>query len=240
MKPTLLLLPNLLFDHRHHELFLPPSVDRAVESIDGLICESEKGGRRFLSRFKTKKLTHEIPIAIYNKNTTDEDLDFYLEPIQKGERWGLISDAGLPCIADPGAKLVARARQLGIPVQAFIGPSSISLALMLSGLSGQSFIFHGYLPKEDAELAQVLPRLERESTERGMTQIFMERPYKNQRTLEVLLDTLDDSTILCVAAELTSPEQMVLTQKVAFWKKSSLPVLDKKNALFLFSRKKGH
>ena len=144
--PALLLLPNVLGEHAHHQPFLPASVDKAVESLDGLIAESHACGRRFLGRFQTKKPAQDIPLALYNEHSTDDDLDFLLEPMTKGERWGLISDGGLPCIADPGYKLVARARQLGIIVQAFVGPSSITpffdavravcTAILLSRLSG--------------------------------------------------------------------------------------------------------
>lgn len=234
-KPALLLLPNLLGEHRHHEVFLPQSVDRAVASIDGLIAESEKSGRRFLSRFKTKKPVRETPIAVYNENTPDDDIDFFLEPIRQGERWGVISDCGLPCIADPGAKLVRRAHLLGLQVQAFVGPSSIFLALMLSGLSGQSFTFHGYLDKDLTKLRDSVLQLEVDSRKRGITQIFMERPYRNRQVMETLLETLDDRTVLCVAWELTMPEQGVITQPIAIWKKSPIPNLDKKNALFVFN-----
>ena len=233
---ALLLLPNLLGEHRKHELFLPQSVDKAVSTIDGLIAESEKAGRRFLSRFSTKKAVNEIPLALYNENTPDGDIDFLLEPMTKGERWGLVSDGGLPCIADPGAKLVRRARLLGIPIQAFVGPSSILLALMLSGLPGQRFCFHGYLDKDSKQFKHSLIALEKESKEKNLTQIFMERPYHNRIALETVLETLKDTTILCVAWELTMPEQGVVSQPVALWKKSPLPNIDKKNALFLLNQ----
>lgn len=232
-KPTLLLLPNLIAENRHHEMFLPASVDKAVATLDGLISESEKEGRRYLSRFQTKKPPHEIPLALYNTHTPDEDIDFYLEPLIKGERWGIISDSGLPCIADPGAKIVSRARAMGIQIQAFVGPSSIFLALMHSGLSGQCFTFQGYLDKDQTRLARKVKELENESKRRKMTQIFMERPYMNQKMLETLLDTLEDETMLCVARELTGPDQKIQSQSVAIWKKSPLPNIDKKNTLFL-------
>lgn len=234
-KPALLLLPNLIFEHKHHELFLPQSVDKAVATLDGLIAESESGGRRYLGRFQTKKPAHEIPIALCNKNTKDEDIDFLLEPIVKGERWGLVSDAGLPCIADPGSKIVARARKLGLPIQAYVGPSSIFLALMQSGLDGQSFTFHGYLEKETDLLKKSLERLEVDSKKYRRTQIFMERPYRNRQTLECLVETLHPNTQLCIAWELTSPDQRVLTQSVEEWKKSPLPNLEKRNTVFLFN-----
>lgn len=231
MKQALLLLPNLLGDHKHHQLFLPPSVDKAVASIHGLIAESEKAGRRYLSRFETEKPAHDIPLALCNKHTKDDEIDFLLEPMTKGERWGLISDCGLPCLADPGTRLVKRAKELGIPVKAFVGPSSITLALIQSGLPGQQFSFHGYLDKDPVQLKKQVHLLEKSPG----THIFMERPYQNRKTLEALLETLDDRTMLCIAWELTNPDQGVVTQPVYAWKKSPLPNLDKRNALFLIS-----
>lgn len=233
---TLLLLPNVLGDVRHHELFLPASVDKAVEKLEGLIAESESGGRRFLSRFKHAKKPHEIPLALLNEHTPLADLDFLLEPLKKGECWGLISDAGLPCIADPGSKLVSLARQRGIVIQAFNGPSSILLSLMLSGFSGQKFQFHGYLNKEIKNLKREIQILEKRSQEERSTQIFIETPYRNKALLEHLLQILDDETSLACAWDLTLNTQGILTQKVAFWKKSPLPALEKRNAIFLVSR----
>lgn len=230
-KPALLLLPNVLADIPHHEPFLPASVDKAVASLDGLIAESEKGGRRFLSRFKHEKKTHEIPIALLNEHTQDKDLDFLLEPIKKGERWGLVSDSGLPCIADPGSKLVTLARKRGIAIQAFSGPSSILLALMLSGFSGQRFSFVGYLDKDSARRIQEIKKLEKEEG----TQIFIETPYRNMALLQDLLKTLKDGTLLACAWELTTQEQGVISQPVEIWKKSPLPTLEKRNCVFLIS-----
>ena len=232
-KSTLLLLPNVLADVRHHEPFLPASVDKAVESLDGLIAESETGGRRFLSRFKHAKKPHEIPIALLNENTKEEDLEFLLEPIRKGERWGLISDAGLPCIADPGAKLISLARHTGIGIQAFSGPSSILLSLMLSGLPGQRFSFLGYLEKDQAKCIQDIKRLEKRAKEDQATQIFIETPYRNKHLLDSLLATLSDSTQLACAVDLTMQTQSVVSQTVAQWKKSTPPNLEKRNAIFL-------
>lgn len=234
-KPALLLLPNLLGEHKHHEIFLPSSVDRAVETIDGLIAESERAGRRFLSRFQTKKPATEIPIALLNEHTKEEDFDFILKPIMDGERWGLISDAGLPCIADPGSKLVARARKTGIVIQTFVGPSAVIMALMLSGFSGQSFMFNGYLDKEPNKREQKIRLLEKKSKQEGSTQIFIEAPYRNQHTLESLIKCLNDETSLCVCWDLTMPTQGLVSQKVGVWKKSPLPNLDKKPAIFLIS-----
>lgn len=233
LKPALLLLPNVLGDVKHHALFLPPSVDKAVATLDGLIAESVTAGRRFLGRFETKKPANEIPIALFNEHTPDDDIDFLLEPIRKGERWGLISDGGLPCVADPGAKLVNRANQSGIVVQAFSGPSSILLSLMLSGLPGQRFNFAGYLDKEPKKREFEIKELQRNSKANQSTQIFIEAPYRNKHLLESLLNTLNDSTHLCVAWDLTLPTQGVVSQKIERWKKSPLPNLEKKAAIFL-------
>lgn len=233
-KPALLLLPNVLGDVKHHSLFLPASVDKAVASLDGLIAESATAGRRYLSRFETKKKAHEIPLALFNEHTPDSDIDFLLEPILKGERWGLISDGGLPCVADPGAKLVNRATQRGIIVQAFSGPSSILLGLMLSGLPGQHFYFAGYLDKEPKKREGEIKELQHSSKILNATQIFIEAPYRNMHLLESLVNTLNDTTHLCVAWDLTLPTQGIVSQKVERWKKSPLPNLEKKTAVFLF------
>lgn len=229
-KGALLLLPNLLGEHPHHEMFLPISVDRAVATLDGLIAESEKEGRRYLSRFKTKKPAREVPIAVFNKNTSEADLDFFLEPIEQGERWGYVSDAGLPCIADPGSLLVKRARQKGLTVQAFVGPSSIFLALMLSGIPAQKFTFHGYLNKTSELRRKQVQKME----ESEGAQVFIEAPHRNQQTLEDLIQTLGENTVLCVAVDLTLPTQKVLSYPVKHWRKISPPNIDKKPTTFIF------
>lgn len=234
-KSTLLLLPNLLGEMAHHEPFLPQSVDKAVGKLDGLISESVQAGRRYLGRFTTSKEAHDIPIALYNEHTSDEDIDFILEPIRQGQCWGVLSDSGLPCIADPGSRLVARARLLGINIQAFVGPSSIMLALMQSGLPGQKFCFQGYLSKEGEERRRDIAKLQKTAIAEGVTQIFIETPYRNQQMLESLLEVLRDDVQLCVAWELTTTQQGILSQPVATWKKSPLPNLAKKNAIFLFA-----
>ncbi len=237
-KPALLLLPNLLGDHRHADPFLPASVAKAVQTLDGLIAESEAEGRRYLKRFETKKPALEIPIALFNEHTPLDQLDFLLEPISAGERWGFVSDAGLPCIADPGSKLVARARQRGMLVQAFVGPSSILMALMLSGLPGQKFFFHGYLDREPEKRKQQLKHLVDQARQEQATQLFMEAPYRNKHTLEALIQALPEHATMCVAWDLTLPTQGVLTQTMVHWKKCTLPNLEKKPAIFLFSLEK--
>lgn len=233
-KPALLLLPNLLGDHRHAELFLPSSVFKAVSTLQGLIAESEGEGRRYLSRFETSRPAAEIPIALFNEHTPEDHLDFLLEPIVAGERWGLVSDAGVPCVADPGSKLVLRARQRGIHVQAFVGPSSILMALMLSGLPGQKFSFQGYLDKDPTKRLGEIKRLAAQSRQEKSTQILIEAPYRNRHLLEALIETLPAQALLSVTWDLTLPTQGVMTLSIDQWKKCSPPQLEKKPAIFLF------
>jgi len=226
LKGKLFLLPNLLNKEAHPDVFFPASVSRAAQKLDGLIAESEKEGRAFLKRLGVP--FRETPIHLLNKH--HREYDKLLQPIRKGETWGLISDAGLPIIADPGYQLVARARDFNIAIQAFVGPSSIILSLMLSGLPSQNFAFHGYLPRHPEKRLQ---DLELRSREEEATQLFIEAPFRNDRLLQKLLETLEDSTRLCVAWDLTFPTQGVETHLVAEWKKRTLPSLHKKPAIFL-------
>ena len=222
----LILLPNLISEETSHELFLPAIVKEKVAVINGIIAESEKEARRYLKRF----IPHfrEIPIRLLNEHTSD--INELIKPLLKGETWGLISDAGLPCIADPGHLLVAKARELNIQVQALPGPSSLMLALMLSGLPAQRFSFHGYLPREEVELKAQLRKLEKE----GITQLFIEAPYRSEKMLNTLIETLNDKTRLCVASNLTATDEFVATHSIFQWKKLSKPQINKKPTVFLF------
>lgn len=226
---TLLLLPNLLGPLKDHREFLPSSVDQVIASMDGLIAESEGEGRRYLKRFNTKKKPHEMPVALLSKKF--KDLDFLLEPVVKGETWGVVSDCGLPCLADPGAALVLRARQLNIPVVAFTGPSSFTYALMLSGLPGQSFFFHGYLPKTPNDRIKKLREWEKL---KSTTHLFIEAPYRNMHTFQACLQTLHNDTLFCVASSLTLPDEWVQTLPISLWRKQPTPTIAKKPTLFLF------
>ena len=230
MKGQLLLLPNLLNKDAHHELFLPKSVDKAVLSIEGIIAENEKEARAYLKRFGAN--FREMPICLLNKH--NQEIEELVHPMKEGQKWGLISDAGLPILADPGYKLVARARDLGILIKTFIGPCSMILALQLSGLAAQSFAFHGYLPKNPQEM---LTNLEVRSKEEGSTHLFIEAPFRNQHLLEKLISTLSDETLFCVAWDLTMPTQGVETHPIKMWKKRSFPNLKGKPTIFLFSSK---
>ncbi len=230
MSGKLLLLPNLLDESQPHELYLPAGVGAAVKTVNGLIAESEKAARRYLRRFLPHDEMARMPLKTLNEHTQEKELDDFLAPLLQGETWGLISDAGLPCVADPGAPLVWRARLNNIPVETFAGPSSILMALQLSGFCGQRFSFHGYLPRDGAELELKIRELEKRS--RNETEIWIEAPYRSQKMLELLKQILSPHTKLCVAASLTLPTQKVVSQTVSKWKHHSL-VLEKEPAVFL-------
>jgi len=232
----LLLLPNLLDEELSHRDFFPPNLEDIIPTLDGLIAESPKGGRRFLKRFSYPegKSFRDTPIHLLNEHSTDEEIKELLEPLKQGEKWGLISDAGLPVLADPGSRLVMYLHELSIPVQAFPGPSSIVYALMLSGLPAQNFAFHGYLPQRPGELSFKLKDLEKRASYEKQTQVFIEAPYRTEKLLRFLLEVLEGDTLLSLAWNLTLPTQGVRTQTVKEWKKKPLPSLKKTPAVFLF------
>lgn len=226
MPGKLLLLPNLLDEELPVEPFLPVSVSAAVASTQGLIVESEKMGRRYLRKFLSHEEMAKRPLAILNEHS--KDLKELIAPIERGEIWGLISDAGLPCIADPGSDLVWLAHQKGIEVETFVGPSSLLMALQLSGFSGQEFSFHGYLPRELQDLERKIRELEK----RKGSHLWIEAPYRSLKMLETLKTTLEPHTRLCVAVHLTTPKQRVVSQSVLKWKSFHFP-LEKEPAVFL-------
>lgn len=227
------LLPNLLAEDLSPGDFLPVSVDAAVTTITALIAENEKEGRRFLRRFVVEppKTFRDIPIHILNEHTSGEEKKKLFGEIRKGGIWGLISDCGMPCLADPGADIVLMAQNQGIPVKTFSGPSSILFALILSGLGGQHFTFHGYLPKEALERTSKLQKIEKCSRQEGSTHLFIETPYRNRNMLESILATLNDSTWLCIACDLTAPSQSVQTRRIADWKRAVFP--ERRPAVFV-------
>jgi len=229
----LYLFPNLLADLATHQSYLPESVDSAVATITHLIAENEKEGRRFLRRFAypAPKTFRDISIHLLSEHTTEKEKRELIDEISKGGIWGLVSDCGMPCLADPGADLVLMARQRNIKIETFAGPSSILFALVLSGLGGQHFTFHGYLPREEPLLLQALKKIERTSQQEKSTHLFIETPYRNQRLFQALL-TLQEGTWVSIACDLTLETQHVETKKVKEWRKTPLPTLDKRPCVF--------
>ncbi|HLB53004.1 MAG TPA: SAM-dependent methyltransferase [Chlamydiales bacterium] len=230
MAGKLLLLPNLLGDTADPDFAFTPSIKIAVSRIQGLIAESEKEGRRYLLRFLPREEMVKRPLALLHEHTEPKELSSLLLPMEKGEVWGLISDAGLPCIADPGEGLVRLAYQKGVEVESLGGTSSQLLALQLSGFCGQRYAFHGYLPREEKELEIKLKQLEQQC--RGMTQMWMEAPYRTAKMVEAVCSFLSPATLFCVASQLMTKEQRVISQPIARWKKSSYS-FGKEPAIFL-------
>src|SRR6267154_4600768 len=227
----LYLLPNVLGDTAS-DAVIPAAVLNRARSLEYLIAEDPKAARAFLKRIGGAQPVQGIRIERLDHNTPAGDFALLLEPVLAGRDAGLLSEAGLPAVADPGAGLVRLAHERGVRVVPLSGPSSIVLALSASGLEGQRFAFHGYLPVAAAELASVLKELERQSRRLGQTQIFIETPYRNDRTLATMLRALAPATLVCVAADLTLKTEAVKTRPVAAWPKEA-PQLQGRPTVFL-------
>ncbi|NCG04153.1 MAG: SAM-dependent methyltransferase [Bacteroidetes bacterium] len=214
---TLFLIPNALGDTAPLEV-IPMSVKKTIEDLRHFVFEKEKAGRAYVKRISPKVPQNTIAVFLLNKFTTPEELLEMLTPLKNGENMGLITDAGCPGIADPGADLVALAHQNNIRVTPLVGPSSILLAVMASGLNGQSFAFNGYLPIDKAERKKAIKQFEKKSKEIQQTQVFIETPYRNNALLEELCKSLHPETRLSVACDITLPTEHIKTQTAANWK----------------------
>ena len=233
---TLYLIPVTLGDDNIAALLptsLPPDVIKITQTLEHFVVESEKTARQFLSAIKTAKPVRELTLNLLNEHTLDKEVAALLSPLLAGKDVGLMSDAGCPSVADPGAKLVALAHQKNIKVVPFVGPSSILLSLMASGLNGQQFAFLGYLPVDKQARNIKLKEIEKRSQTHNETQIFIETPYRNQHMLEAILSSCNANTRLCVASQVSLPDEMIVTKRISEWKQSTLPDLHKKPTVFL-------
>jgi 16S rRNA (cytidine1402-2'-O)-methyltransferase len=233
MKPEgqLYLIPCTLGDYAPFTV-LPAPVLEIIKSIDTFIVENAKSARAFLKSCEITIPQNQLVIFEIDKHDPKQDIAVFLKPLLEGKNAGLLSEAGVPAVADPGASIVKRAHKLGIKVVPLTGPSSLLLALMASGMDGQRFCFHGYLPIDRSERAKVLIRLEKEAMQYSQTQLFIETPYRNNQLLKDICDTLNPETRLCVAVNLTTEQESVITRSIREWKKQ-LPDLNKKPAVFL-------
>jgi 16S rRNA (cytidine1402-2'-O)-methyltransferase len=233
---TLYLIPVTLGDENIAALLptsLPSDVIKIAQTLEHFVVESEKTARQFLSAIKTAKPVRELTLNLLNEHTLDKDIAVLLSPLLAGNDVGLMSDAGCPGVADPGAKLVALAHQKNIKVVPFVGPSSILLALMASGLNGQQFAFLGYLPVDKQARNIKLKEIEKRSQTHNETQIFIETPYRNQHMLEAILSNCSANTRLCVASQVSLLDEFIVTKTVNQWKQSTMPDLHKKPTVFL-------
>lgn len=215
------------------EFVLPASVVHTARRLETFIVENEKTARQFLGMIKPAKPIREINLLTLNEHTAGKELSSLLAPLLDGHDVGLISEAGCPGIADPGADLVRMAHGKGIRVVPLVGPSSILLALMASGMNGQRFTFLGYLPVDKSERIQKLREIEKRSQQHQETQVFIEAPYRNQHMLQDIVDTCQADTRLCIASNISLDNELIVSRPITAWKKAVLPDLHKQPTVFL-------
>jgi 16S rRNA (cytidine1402-2'-O)-methyltransferase len=233
-KGKLYLIPTRLGDNAPLEV-LPISIKKIIELVDDYIVENEKTARRFIKKVSASKSQPSLKISLLNKFTDPSELPSFLDACLEGKPVGLLSEAGCPGIADPGADVVKIAHEKDIQVVPLVGPSSILLALMSSGMNGQSFAFNGYLPIDKSERKSTLKRLEKLSFSQDQTQIFIETPYRNNKMLEDICNTLQPNTRLCIACDITLPTEYIKTKSVNEWKHNTED-LHKRPAIFIIHK----
>jgi len=232
---TLYLIPVPLADEAAAKSFTPYLVD-TINSIKEYIVENEKTARRFLKEAGLKTPQSELLIHDYGKHNRSDGTGEFFKGLQAGKDVGLMSEAGCPGIADPGAEIVEKAHRMGIRVVPLVGPSSILLALMASGFSGQSFTFYGYLPIDKLLRSKKIKELESLSERNDQTQIFIETPFRNNPMLEEILKTANPKTRLCIACDITASTEFIQTKTIAEWQKK-VPELHKRPTIFLIFHK---
>jgi len=228
---VLYLIPSTLGESEPAHV-LPGLVLDTVRSLDGYIAEQARTARAFLRRVGVKRPLNQISIQTLDEHTNARELPKLLEPIMRGSRIGLLSEAGYPAVADPGGQLIALAHERGVPVIPLVGPSSLLLALAASGLNGQRFCFDGYLPIEAGARVRRIRELESRSRHDGSTQLFIEAPYRNNQLLAALLATCAPDTRLCIATQLTLPGERIRTQQIGAWR-SAAPDLNRLPTVFV-------
>jgi 16S rRNA (cytidine1402-2'-O)-methyltransferase len=217
----LYLIPTTLGDCDPFDV-LPQTVKRAIDFIDDYIVENEKTARKCIKSIHPEKIQATLRFKLLNKHTEVSEHNAMIQPCLEGKNVGLMSEAGCPGIADPGAVIVKLAHEKGIQVVPLVGPSSIFLALMSSGMNGQNFAFNGYLPIDKTEKKSALKNLEKLSTDKNQSQIFIETPYRNNKLVEDLVQVLQPNTHLCIAADITLPTEYIKTLRVQDWKKTKI------------------
>ncbi|TXH29812.1 MAG: SAM-dependent methyltransferase [Cyclobacteriaceae bacterium] len=228
----LFLIPTVIADETQQAV-IPASVTNTLKDIQHFLAEDVRTARRYLSSLKIYPSIEPLQFNVLNKDTRADDLHDLFGPIREGKDIGVLSESGCPGVADPGALAARYAHQHGIRVVPLTGPSSILLALMASGLTGQNFAFHGYLPIDAKESADAIRTFEKESRTKKQTQIFIETPYRNNTIITNLLKALHEDTLLCIAIDITGKDESIRTKPVKAWKKDK-PDLPKSPAVFLF------
>lgn len=232
MQAKLFLIPNVIADATQEEV-IPHSVKQKLTSLQFFLVEDIRTARRYLSSLKVMESIEALSFEVLNKDTQHAEIPKLLKPLMEGNDMGLISESGCPGIADPGALAVAYAHQHNIQVVPLVGPSSIVLAIMASGLNGQRFAFHGYLPIDANDAAKAIKELERESKVKNQTQVFIETPYRNNSIVNHLLKSLSPTTLLCIALDVTGTQESIKTKSIKDWK-AEKPSFAKHPAVFSF------
>ena len=229
--PTLYLIPVPIAEDAMSTI--PEYVRTQIRELDCFVAERAKTARHFLKETGTAKPLQELEIVEMDKRDPDVAKEGFIQFLEQGKDVGLLSEAGCPGVADPGADLVALAHDRGLRVVPLVGPSSLLLALMAAGMNGQKFAFHGYLPPRRPELAKALKRLEQESQRHQQTQLFIETPYRSQMVLEVAVQNLQSETRFCIAQDVTGQNEWILSQRIREWRKNTPELKDKLPAVFL-------
>lgn len=235
MLGKLYLIPVMMGEESNPKDVLPESVAKTIEMIDYYIVENEKTARRFIKKIYPEKKQPELKISLLNKHTDISEYAEMLQPCLNGINVGLMSEAGCPGIADPGAVIAKLAHEKGIQVVPMVGPSSILMGMMASGFNGQSFAFNGYLPIDKSEKKNALKNYERASFDRNQSQIFIETPYRNNKLLEDLLQILQNDTYLCIATDITLETEYIKTKRISEWKKTKVD-LHNRPCIFIIHR----
>jgi 16S rRNA (cytidine1402-2'-O)-methyltransferase len=230
-KGVLYIIPSPIGDTSPLEV-LPISNKKVINELTHFIVENEKMGRRFIKKIIPSKNQDELVIFTLNKFTTQDEINTYLDCCSKGLSIGLLSDAGCPGIADPGAVIISKAHRNEIKVKPLVGPSSIILAMMSSGMNGQNFTFNGYLPIDKKNRSQALLKFQRVAVKNNQAQIFIETPYRNNTLLIEMLKVLDSNTRLCIACDLSMRSEFIKTLSVLEWKKNK-PDINKRPCIFI-------
>ncbi|MFR9602900.1 MAG: SAM-dependent methyltransferase [Rikenellaceae bacterium] len=234
MKGTLYLIPCPISDLTEVYDVTPHANKAVIDSLDYFIVENLRSARRFLSKAKIARPIDSLEFRELNEHTTQQrEVEEMVKLIEAGRSAGVISEAGVPAVADPGALVVAACHRRGIKVVPLVGPSSIIMAMMASGLNGQSFAFNGYLPIKEPERSRAIRNFERRAHQEGQSQIFIEAPYRNVKLFDQLLATLSGATPLTVAMDITSPTEFIETHTSAEWKKITRPDMNKKPTIFI-------
>jgi 16S rRNA (cytidine1402-2'-O)-methyltransferase len=228
------MIPCPISDERVVWDVLPQANLDVMNSLDYFIVENVRSARRFLSKAGVERKIEELEFVELNEHTRSaQDVERMLKPVLDGRSAGVISEAGVPGVADPGADVVALAHRKGVRVVPLVGPSSILMAIMASGLNGQSFAFVGYLPVKEPERIKRLKELERRAKDENQAQLFIEAPYRNIKLFETMLKTLSPKLKLTVAVDITSPNEFIKTHTIEEWRRASVPDMAKRPTIFL-------